>query len=97
MQVVLHQLVCNVTALSITCFIDFSYDLGDGNVTTTSELSVRMKSWTMLNVTRENRIVQVFLNGRRVARAVSPGVKTVSNLHTVMVIGKSINRFSGKR
>ena len=75
----------------------FSYDLGDGNVTTKSQLSVRMKRWTMLNITRENKIVQVLVNGRRVARAVSPGIKTVSNLHTVMLVGKANNLIKGKK
>ena len=51
----------------------------------------------MLNVTRENAIVQVLVNGRRVARAVSPGKKTISNLHTVMLIGKAEQLIKGKR
>lgn len=56
-----------------------------------------MNKWAMLNVTRENKILQVLINGRRVARAVSPGRKTVSNLNTVMLIGKAEGLIKGKR
>ena len=72
---------------SINNFHSISYDLGDGNTTTISGKRVQLRRWYTLRVVRHNKNTEVFLNTRRVARAVSPGLKTIANFHTVMYVG----------
>jgi len=73
-----------------------SFDLGAGNQTVTSALRYRQNRWLTLRIYRHNKRLEMYFNSRRVATGNSPGDSFISNLHTILYVGKADQLIEGK-
>jgi hypothetical protein len=59
-------------------------------------LSFKLNKWVNLRIFRHKKRVDMFFNSRRVASDVTPGDNFISNLHTILYVGKADQLILGK-